>query len=383
MNKPFVHAHATHPDAHLALALVAAQIEAQRQALDLRPNLGWLYLTEAHAARAESLLDELRQRWPGVAWVGAAGPGICASGVEYFDDEPALALMLAELPAGQFRVFSGRQPLAGWPAETALVHADGATPDLQELLRELAEQTAGGYLFGGLAVGARDALQLADGVWRGGLSGVAFGPGIGLLSRVSQGCQALGPERRITACDGNLLLELDGKPALDCLLQDLTLPVSAGAAELREALPRFRRTLAGLADAGSRGRREYGPEVRVRHLVGLEPARRGLAIAEQLLPGQSLSFCERNPEAARRDLLRISTELRAELEEQGRTPLGALYISCAGRGGPHFGAPSAELQWLRHGLGELPLVGFFAGGEIAHQGRLYGYTGVLTVFTDG
>jgi len=28
----------------------------------------------------------------------------------------------------------------------------------------------------------------------------------------------------------------------------------------------------------------------------------------------------------------------------------------------------------------VPLVGFFAGGEIAHQ-DLYGYTGVLTVFT--
>jgi small ligand-binding sensory domain FIST len=28
----------------------------------------------------------------------------------------------------------------------------------------------------------------------------------------------------------------------------------------------------------------------------------------------------------------------------------------------------------------VPLVGFFAGGEIAHR-HLYGYTGVLTVFT--
>ena len=117
--------------------------------------------------------------------------------------------------------------------------------------------------------------------------------------------------------------------------------------------------------------------------VGLEVrlgGRRGLAVAEQLQVGQTLSFCERNPAAARRDLLRICTELRAEVEESGRRIAGALYISCAGRGGPHFGAPSAELQWLRHGLGELPLVGFFAGGEIAHRGSLYGYTGVLTAF---
>jgi small ligand-binding sensory domain FIST len=58
---------------------------------------------------------------------------------------------------------------------------------------------------------------------------------------------------------------------------------------------------------------------------------------------------------------------------------GAIYVSCSGRGGPHFGGPSAELQIVRHALGDVPLVGFFAGGEIARH-HLYGYTGVLTVF---
>jgi small ligand-binding sensory domain FIST len=58
---------------------------------------------------------------------------------------------------------------------------------------------------------------------------------------------------------------------------------------------------------------------------------------------------------------------------------GAIYVSCAGRGGPHFGGPSAELQVVRRALGDVPLIGFFAGGEIARH-HLYGYTGVLTVF---
>ncbi len=59
---------------------------------------------------------------------------------------------------------------------------------------------------------------------------------------------------------------------------------------------------------------------------------------------------------------------------------GAIYVSCSGRGGAHFGGPSAELQIVRRALGDVPLVGFFAGGEIARN-HLYGYTGVLTVFT--
>ena len=35
---------------------------------------------------------------------------------------------------------------------------------------------------------------------------------------------------------------------------------------------------------------------------------------------------------------------------------------------------------LRRALGDVPLTGFFAGGEIARH-HVYGYTGVLTVFT--
>jgi small ligand-binding sensory domain FIST len=100
--------------------------------------------------------------------------------------------------------------------------------------------------------------------------------------------------------------------------------------------------------------------------------------------------------------MRICAEIREELEPEelsleaarslagsaaaGPAPaqriVGAVYVSCSGRGGPHFGGPSAELQIVRRALGDVPLVGFFAGGEIAHH-RLYGYTGVLTVFVDG
>jgi small ligand-binding sensory domain FIST len=84
-------------------------------------------------------------------------------------------------------------------------------------------------------------------------------------------------------------------------------------------------------------------------------------------------------------LVRICSEIREELSPAGDDTAaqpriaGALYVSCSGRGGPHFGGPSAELQIVRHALGDVPLAGFFAGGEIARH-HLYGYTGVLTVF---
>jgi small ligand-binding sensory domain FIST len=44
-----------------------------------------------------------------------------------------------------------------------------------------------------------------------------------------------------------------------------------------------------------------------------------------------------------------------------------------------FGTPNSELGLISDALGDFPLVGFFANGEISHD-RLYGYTGVLTLF---
>lgn len=410
MNR-FVHGHAAHPDAGTAFSLAAVQIDARLAELPApTPTLGWLYLSDRLAQDAPNLLALASRRWPGVAWVGAVGVGVCAGGVEYFD-EPALAMMLADLPREDFRVFSGAQPLpADFVAHTALVHADPSTPDLAELIDEMSQSVASGYLFGGLASSqqrrsdAHATSLIADAALSGGLSGVAFAADVALVSRVSQGCQPVGPNRRVTGAERNIVTTLDGRPALDALLADLGL---AGV-EPRAALPRLRQTLVGLADASPASRRvpgAFGPDVRVRHLVGLDPARRAIAIGDVAQVGQSLAFCTRNAQAARLDLTRICAEIRDELEPESlphelavgdvaraaglagqadaaapaRRIAGAVYVSCVGRGGAHFGAPSAELAIVRRGLGEVPLVGFFAAGEIGHR-HLYGYTGVLTVF---
>ena len=402
----FLSAHASHPDANLAMALVAAQIEAQRARLTpaLAPTLGFAYFTDALAAQADALWVGLQQRWPGTHWVGTVGVGVIGGGVEYFN-EPGLTLMVSDLPADGFQVFNGRSPMgqvaadASASAHTALVHADPSTHDLTELLGELAARTRSGYLFGGLAASRGRCVHLADGMFEGGLSGVAFGPALRLVSRVTQGCQPLGPSRRITRSERNLVLTLDDQPALPLLLTELGLTLDPPQPALRA----LRNTLVGLTDGDDATRRpgsarsdhsgrQFGDATRVRHLMGLDPARQGIAIADNASVGQQLAFCRRDEVAARRDLRRICAEIRDELE--GDDPAtsaaspprsarpriaGAIYVSCSGRGGPHFGAPSAEAQIVQHALGDVPLVGFFAAGEIAHH-QLYGYTGVLTVF---
>jgi small ligand-binding sensory domain FIST len=425
--KLFPYAHATHPQWQMACALVLAQLRAQMalHGYASSPTLALLYVTDHYAGEAQDILEHLGAELPLVTdWSGTVGVGIASNNVEYFD-EPALAVMLLELPSDQYRVFSGVAPLGlGFEAHTALVHADPATVDLGELITEMAERTGSGYLFGGLSSSRTRSLQFAvagdgniqghgsaSGVFSGGLSGVAFGADVGLVSRVTQGCKPVSKVRTVTEADHNVVITLDGEPALDVMLADLAVSLE----QPQQALEVVRATLVGLVQpqaeqipgvgsaAAVRQTGDFGSEVTVRHIIGLDPGRRGIAVADHVEEGAQLAFCQRNVHAARADLVRICAEIREELEPQeqaletahavqaselyaaphpARRIAGAVYVSCTGRGGPHFGGPSAELQTVRRALGDVPLVGFFAAGEIAHA-NLYGYTGVLTVFTAG
>jgi len=384
MGTTFLHAHAAHADALQAMAKVNAELHESARQVRFEPTLGFLYFSDHHAARAESMLDALRAAWPGISVAGGVGVGVAASGIEYFD-EPGLALMLCDLPRTSFTLFHGRAPLTREDACAALVHADPSTHDLAALIGELSDRLPTGYLFGGLASSRARTLTLADGVFEGGLSGVAFGRDVPLLSRVTQGCQPLSKPRRVTAAEGNVVLALDGRPALPQWLAELGVDL----ADVPKVVAALRRTLVGLTDAGdealARGG-QFGADTRVRHLIGLDPARQGIAVADLVEPGVQLAFCSRDVDAARRDLVRVCAEVREEAENAGaggtpRRIAGAIYVSCTGRGGAHFGAPSAELQTVRRALGEVPLVGFYAAGEIARH-HLYGYTGVLTAFLD-
>ncbi|MBP6484431.1 MAG: FIST C-terminal domain-containing protein [Rhodoferax sp.] len=420
--KLFPYAHATHPQWQMACALVLAQLRAQMalHGYASAPTLALLYITDHYAAVARDILEHLASELPLVTdWSGTVGVGIVSNNVEYWD-EPALAVMLLEIPGDQYRVFSGVAPLGlGFEAHTALVHADPETVDLGELIGEMAQRTDAGYLFGGLASSRGQSVQFAvggngnvrgqgaaSGVFSGGLSGVAFGPEVALLSRVTQGCMPVSAVHQVTGAEHHVVISLDGDPAFDVLLRDLVISLE----QPQQALEVVRATLVGLVAApgasqggpGTALRKtgNFGEDVLVRHIVGLDTGRRAVAVAERVEAGAQLVFCRRNVQAARADLTRICAEIREELEPQeialetahalqasaldsaphpARRIAGAVYVSCTGRGGAHFGGPSAEMQLVRRALGDVPLVGFFAAGEIARN-HLYGYTGVLTVF---
>ena len=420
--KLFPYGHATHPQWEMAAGLVLAQLRAHMALPEYAdaPPLGLLYITDHYAAHAQDILSHLSAELPEVTdWAGTVGVGIAANNVEYFD-EPALSVMLCDISPEHYRVFSGVAPLVQAGAargsqfvpHTALLHADAQTPDVPELIAELAQRTASGYVFGGLSASRSEVVQFASGgdgnmagqgkasgVFHGGLSGVAFDAKVAMVSRVTQGCLPVAQVHTITRADNNVVLTLDDEPALHVLERDLKISFT----NAQPAIAKVRATLVGLSaahDPAVKRTGEFDDAVLVRHIIGIDPAREAVAVAQPVEVGMRLTFCQRNAAAARADLTRICAEIREALEPEemladladalsadthtnphpARRMAGAIYVSCAGRGGPHFGGDSAELQIVRRALGDVPLVGFFAGGEIAHQ-ELHGYTGVLTVFT--
>lgn len=337
-------------------------------------NLGFLYVTDHFAAALPEIHRHLATHTGVDHWVGTVGIGICASGREYMD-EPAMAVMIGEFPPDAFRVFGaliGSAAVQGAdlqcgdaPPSIAIVHADPLGGDIAQQIRQLAKRTESGFLVGGLASSRSENLLLADGIDRGGLSGVAFSDAVAVATRLTQGCQPIGPTHEITGAQNNIVLTLDERPALEALRADVGVSVNEDITQLGGQI------FIGLSVAGS----DTGDYL-VRNLIGIDPGNKLIAIGDHAHKGQRLHFCRRDGDTARADMTRMLDSIREGLYTP---PRGALYYSCLGRTGSLFGGASAELSMISDALGDVPLVGFFGNGEISHN-RLYGYTGVLTLF---
>jgi small ligand-binding sensory domain FIST len=404
----FRYAHAAHPDGGTAVELCLDQLAAQAadDSTQRGANLGFIYLTEGLLGQAAMILALLKMRTGVSNWVGASASAVCATGIEYVD-EPALAILLGRFEPGSFNVFSGAQrpPARGTRTDrassaacTALVHADPQAPGLPGLIEDMAHKLDSGSLFGGLASGRAPPVTIADRVLRGGLSGVVFASDVPLVSRVTQGCHPLPGSRRrkITGGEENLITTLDDERALDALLQDTGIDEKVAALESNQ---RAREALAQLKVLGRRGLLFVGIEPEhassiergrrddylVRPVVAIDPSRGAVAVGTPIEPGQTMRFCARDETAARKDLTRICAEIRDHLHEQSElqhrtvAAKGAIYASCTGRGTHLFGEQHEELRVIAQQLGDVPLVGFYAGGEISGR-SLYAFAGVLTVF---
>lgn len=324
-------------------------------------NIGFLYATDPFANDLGSIVTFLRETTRIETWVGGIVPGLCVQSFE-FRDTGALGIMVGTLPEGSFTPFSTGDWAGKIGADThaAILHGDPRHPLVLTLCEDMKQVLP--HMAGGLVSAFGPEHQAAGTVIDGGGSGLLLGAGVELIIGLSQGCSPIGPAHFVTKAQNNVIIELDGLPALDVF-----------KSEAGDLIARDLRRAAGYIHVGLIEGKDYT----VRTLVGLDPAAGLLAVGAETAEGEQIVFVRRDANTAHADLSKMLDQVRKQLK--GRTALGALYFSCIARGVHMFGEDGAEMAAIRAALDDIPLLGFFANGEIA-DGHLYGYTGVLAVF---
>ena len=160
-------------------------------------------------------------------------------------------------------------------------------------------------------------------------------------------------------------MEIDGRPALDVFKEEI-------GEMLARNLERCANFIYAALPVGGSDTGDY----LVRNLMGIDPNKGWIAIGDQIESGDGIMFTKRDRSTANADLVQMLQRLKKRIT---RPIQGGLYFSCLSRGHNLFGDAGIEMAVLRDILGDIPLAGFFANGEICRD-RLYGYTGVLTLF---
>lgn len=338
-------------------------------------NFGVLYVTDHLADQMGSVATLLRGVTGVRDWVGTVGLGVLGTGGELYD-RPAISVLIGRLPDGTTRLLGpltdGTAPLdtaQPWLRDHApllmLMHGDPRHARLPTLLTDVAGRT-GGFIVGGLTASRGEQAVLCGHDAGPGLSGVMFDADIAVATALTQGCAPIGPVRTITRAEAHVVMEIDGAPALAALKADI-------GPELSDDL----RRIGGLIMAGLPVRGDDRGDRLVRDLTAIDLERGWIAIGENVTDGQPIQFCRRDADAAATDMVRMLEGLKRRLA--GAQPRAGIYVTCVARGSRLFGREGAEVAMIRQHLGDFPLTGFFAGGEISNA-QLYGYTGVLTLF---
>jgi len=379
-----------------AQAATEAATRAVEQSGAGRSELTLLFATPNHASRYEEMvrlvLDLTRAR----SLVGCSGLGVlttlgeieAASGVavmtlsgEGLSAVPFLVRGLKEDSREVGREI-GRQVKESLTRDSVLLLFPDTIPlDAEALFEGIRDQLGHVPAIGGGAAGdprQGSTFQFCGGeVTSDAVAGALLSGPFRTSIEVTQACQPVGGPRVITRAERNRILEIEGRRALDVIV-DLLGPV------LSEDLERTGRYvffgLPVLPEQREFGRGEYV----VRPLTGIDVASGALALPQPVLQGQMIQVLLREPDGARQDLKNM---LDAQIRRhQGRPPRLGFYFNCCARGTSLYRIPEIDLHYIKYVFGELPLIGFFGNAEIAPAhgvNVLHQHTGVLALLSEG
>ncbi len=382
-------------------------------------NFGFLYISDYLANDATSIYNLFRSVLKIDNWVGSVGMGVIGNN-ESFLDKPAISAMIGKFPEGSFRVFPqdefdannienskphkiGQDAVQQWLIENdpmlGIVHIDPMSNyDPHEILLNL-ENATNSFLIGGVTSSRSSHFQIANDVFDGGVGGVFFSDGVIVSTALSQGSIPFDKSHVITKVDDNVILELDDKRAIDILQNDLqkfasenrgvapnefSEPFGSIEIEYGDKIPdKYKNLFKGQIHVAFPFSQSDQKDFIVRDIIGVNDDEGSLSISDNINNGQRMFFVERDEKTISSDLSKTLIALRKRVvcERGCFEPKGGVYISCIARGFPkgHVNAINDEMELINNIIGNIPLVGFYAGGEV-NNARLYSYSGVLALF---
>jgi small ligand-binding sensory domain FIST len=359
------------------------------------PDLAVVFLSGQFAAGADRVASLACELLGTEQVIGCTGESIVGTGRE-IEDQPAVSVWLARWPKVTIRTFRLEfertregDVFTGWPDELAGDWPDGsflmllAEPfsfpaDFQ--LERLNEDRPGVPVIGGMASGGHspgeNRLILGrDTYAEGAIAALVHGP-VRLRTVVSQGCRPIGQPFVVTKAERNIIHQLGGRPALLQLKQIFDeLPT-------RDQVLVQRGLHVGRAMSEYRDHFEQG-DLLVQNVIGIDPQTGAIATGGYIRAGQTVQFHVRDQESADGELKQM---LAAVKKSPGAAPAGGLLFTCNGRGTRMFKEPSHDAGLVAKMLGDIPLAGFFAQGEIGPVGGqnfIHGFTASLALFEKG
>ncbi len=228
---------------------------------------------------------------------------------------------------------------------------------------------------GGMASGASqpglNQLLLNESISTAGAVGITIGGEVEIDFIVSQGCRPIGTPLLVTKSKTNVIQELGGRRALD-VLQALTNDLPQREKALLKQGLLIGSVIDEYKDHFGRG------DFLVRNILGFDKRGGGIAVGEMPRVGQTVQFHVRDAETADEDL-----HLLLDAQQLKKPPFAALLFTCNGRGKQLFKESNHDIGVIRDRLGDVPIAGFFAAGEIGPIGDtsfLHGHTASLAVF---
>ena len=205
------------------------------------------------------------------------------------------------------------------------------------------------------------------------VSGLAFGKNFEFETGITQSCQPLGEPFQVTRSQGNVIFEMEGRPAYDIFLEQIT---QLHFEDTREV---FHRLFLGLPIASYQTEFTRSRYL-IRNIMGVNPRKGVLSCASQVEQGDYVTFAVRDPLRAKQDLLLMLEDLRQRAD--GREPAFGFYFNCCARGVSLYGTSGEDTSLIREYFPALPLIGFFTFGEIApmdYVNHLHHYSGILSL----